>query len=195
MTKSRSGGVFEVLGRCSFRVMTPGYAEVTFTIDFEIFFHFASIAGCACEFHFGTFRGNFKHYDGHIWFPARTTIKLVLFFIRSTRTMMDFSQKIHRTETLSYRGWNHTFEAFTLPTRPKNQYQNKTLQWDTLCTYSPVWTLTFLINTMYVTILPISFFLHLTKTEARDRWDEALPCLRIQRTFQTLPPAAQSIAK
>ena len=38
MTKSRGGGVFEVLGRCSFRVMmTPGYAEVTFTIDFEIF--------------------------------------------------------------------------------------------------------------------------------------------------------------
>ena len=46
--------------------------------------------------------------------------------------MMDFSQKLHRTETLSYRGWNHTFEAFTLPTRPKNQYQNKTLEWDTL---------------------------------------------------------------
>ena len=37
MTKSRGGGVFDVLGRCSFRVMTPGYAEVTFTIDFEIF--------------------------------------------------------------------------------------------------------------------------------------------------------------
>ena len=37
MTKSRGGGVFEVLGRCSFRVRTPGYAEVTFTIDFEIF--------------------------------------------------------------------------------------------------------------------------------------------------------------
>ena len=37
MTKSRSGGVFEVLGRCSLRVMTPAYAEVTFTIDFEIF--------------------------------------------------------------------------------------------------------------------------------------------------------------
>ena len=34
MTKSRGGGVFEVLGRCSFWVMTPGY---TFTIDFEIF--------------------------------------------------------------------------------------------------------------------------------------------------------------
>ena len=69
-----------------------------------------------------------------------------------------FHKKLHRTETLSYRGWNHTFEAFTLPTRPKNQYQNKTLEWDTLRTYSPVWTLTFLINTMYVTILPISFF-------------------------------------
>ena len=37
MTKSRGGGVFEVLGRCFFRVMTPGYAEVTFTIDFEFF--------------------------------------------------------------------------------------------------------------------------------------------------------------
>ena len=37
MTKSRGGGVFEVLGRCSFRVRTSGYAEVTFTIDFEIF--------------------------------------------------------------------------------------------------------------------------------------------------------------
>ena len=37
MTSSRGGGVFEVLGRCSLRVMTPGYAEVTFTIDFEIF--------------------------------------------------------------------------------------------------------------------------------------------------------------
>ena len=37
MTKSRGGGVFEVLGRCSLRVMTPGYVEVTFTIDFEIF--------------------------------------------------------------------------------------------------------------------------------------------------------------
>ena len=37
MTKSRGGGVFEVLGICSFRVMTPGYAEVAFTIDFEIF--------------------------------------------------------------------------------------------------------------------------------------------------------------
>ena len=37
MTKSRGGGVFEVYGRCSLRVMTPGYAEVTFTIDFEIF--------------------------------------------------------------------------------------------------------------------------------------------------------------
>ena len=37
MTKSRGGGVLEVLGRCSPRVMTPGYAEVTFTIDFEIF--------------------------------------------------------------------------------------------------------------------------------------------------------------
>ena len=38
MTKSRGGGVFEVFpGRCSFRVMTPGYPEVTFTIDFEIF--------------------------------------------------------------------------------------------------------------------------------------------------------------
>ena len=37
MTKSRDGGVFEVLDRCLFRVMTPGYAEVTFTIDFEIF--------------------------------------------------------------------------------------------------------------------------------------------------------------
>ena len=80
---------------------------------------------------------------GHIWFPARTTVKLVLFFIRSTRTMVGFSQKLHRTETLSYRGWNHAFEAFTLPTRPKNQYQNKTLEWDTLRTYSPVWTLTF----------------------------------------------------
>ena len=38
MTKSRGGVVFEVLGRCSFLVMTPGYAEVMFTIDFEIFF-------------------------------------------------------------------------------------------------------------------------------------------------------------
>ena len=37
MTESPGGGVFEVLGRCSFRVTTPGYAEVTFTIDFEIF--------------------------------------------------------------------------------------------------------------------------------------------------------------
>ena len=37
MTKSRGGGVFEVYGRWSLRVMTPGYAEVTFTIDFEIF--------------------------------------------------------------------------------------------------------------------------------------------------------------
>ena len=37
MTKSRGGGVFEVFGRCSFRIMTPGYAEVTFTTDFEIF--------------------------------------------------------------------------------------------------------------------------------------------------------------
>ena len=37
MTKSRGGGVLEVLGRCSFRVMTPVYAEVTFTINFEIF--------------------------------------------------------------------------------------------------------------------------------------------------------------
>ena len=30
---------------------------------FRDFFHFASIAGWVCEFHFGTFRGNFKHYD------------------------------------------------------------------------------------------------------------------------------------
>ena len=158
MTKSRGGGVFEVLGRCSFRVRTPGYAEVTFTIDFEIFsisqvsqvvhVNFTSVHSVATS----------NTTIGHIWFLARTTIKLVLFFIRSTRTMMDFSQKLHRTETLSYRGWNHTFEAFTLPTKPKNQYQNKTLEWDTLRTYSPVWTLTFLINTMYVTILPISFF-------------------------------------
>ena len=37
MTKSRGGGVFEVQGRCSLHIMTPGYAEVTFTIDFEIF--------------------------------------------------------------------------------------------------------------------------------------------------------------
>ena len=175
--------------------MTPRYAEVTFTIDFEIFsmsqvsqvvhVNFTSVHSVATS----------NTTIGHIWFPARTTIQLVLIFIRSTRTMMDFSQKLHRTETLSYRGWNHTFEAFTLPTRPKNQYQNKTLGWDTLRTYSPVWTLTFLINTMYVTILPISFFLHSTKTEARDRWDQALPYLRIQRTFQTLHPAAQSVAK
>ena len=175
--------------------MTPGYAEVTFTIDVGIFsilqvsqvvhVNFTSVRSVATS----------NSTVGHIWFPARTTIKLVLFFIRSTRTMMDFSQKLHRTETLSYRGWNHTFEAFTLPTRPKNQYQNKTLEWDTLRTYSPVRTLTFLINTMYLTILPISFFLHSTKTEAQDRWDQALPYLRIQRTFQTLPPAAQAIAK
>ena len=37
MTKSRGGSVFEVLGRCSLRVMTPGYTEVTFSLDFEIF--------------------------------------------------------------------------------------------------------------------------------------------------------------
>ena len=123
------------------------------------FFHFASIAGCACEFHFGTFSGKFKHYDWPHLIPCRNNNKACLIFIRSTRMMMDFSQKLHRTETLSYCGWNHTFEAFILPTRPKNQYQNKTLEWDTLRTYSPVWTLTFLINTMYVTILPISFFL------------------------------------
>ena len=105
---------------CSLRVMTPGYAEVTFAIDFEIFsisqvsqvvhVDFTSVHSVATS----------NTTIGHIWFPARTTIKLVLFFIRSTRTMMDFSQKLHRTETLSYRGWNDTFEAFTLPTRPKN---------------------------------------------------------------------------
>ena len=39
MTKSWGGGVFEVFpGRCSFQVMTPGCAEVTFTIDFEIIY-------------------------------------------------------------------------------------------------------------------------------------------------------------
>ena len=137
---------------------TPGYAEVTFTIDFEIF----SISQVSQVVHVNfTSVHSVATSDttiGHIWFPARTTTKLVLFFIRSTRTMMDFSQKLHRTETLSYRGWNHTFEAFTLPTRPKNQYQNKTLEWDTLRTYSPIWTLTFLINTMYVTILPVYRF-------------------------------------
>ena len=37
MTKSRGGGVFEVYCRCFLRVMTPGYAEVTFSLDFEIF--------------------------------------------------------------------------------------------------------------------------------------------------------------
>ena len=84
--------------------MTPGYAEVTFTIDFEIFsisqvsqvvhVNFTSVHSVATS----------KTTIGHIWFPARTTIKLVLFFICSTRTMMDFSQKLHRTETLSYRG-------------------------------------------------------------------------------------------
>ena len=158
------------------------------------FFHFASIAGCACEFLFGHSVATLNTTIGHIWFPARTTIKLALFFIRSTRTIMDFSQKLHRTETLSYCGWNHTFEAFTLPTRPKNRYQNK-INLRMRYPYSPVWTLTFWINTMYVTILPISLFLHVTKTEARDRWDQALHYLRIQRTFQTLPPAAQSIAK
>ena len=42
--------------------MTPGYAEVTFAIDFEIF-PFRKYRRLSCEFHFSTFRGNFKHYD------------------------------------------------------------------------------------------------------------------------------------
>ena len=33
----KSHRVMVALGRCSFRVMTPGYAEVTLTTDFEIF--------------------------------------------------------------------------------------------------------------------------------------------------------------
>ena len=83
--------------------MTPGYAEVTFTIDFETFsilqvsqfVHviFTSVHSVATS----------NTTIGHIRFPAQTT-RLVLFFIRSTRTMMDFSQKLHRTETLSYCG-------------------------------------------------------------------------------------------
>ena len=83
--------------------MTSGYAEVTFTIDFEIFslsqvsqvvhVNFTSVHSVATS----------NTTIGHIRFPARTTIKLALFFIRSTRTMMNFSQKLHRTETLSYR--------------------------------------------------------------------------------------------
>ena len=85
MTKSRGGGVFDVFGRCSFRVMTPGYAEVTFTIDFSIsftidFFHFANIAGCACVFHFGTFRGNFKHYDWPHLIPCTNNSQACLIF-------------------------------------------------------------------------------------------------------------------
>ena len=79
MTKSLGGGVFEVLGRCSLRVMTPGYAEVTFTTDFETF-HFASIAGCAREFHFGTFRGNFKHYDWPHLIPCTNNNTACLIF-------------------------------------------------------------------------------------------------------------------
>ena len=59
-------------------VMTPGYAEVTFTIDFEIFFHFASIAGCACELHFGIFRGNFKHCDWPQLIPCTNNNKACL---------------------------------------------------------------------------------------------------------------------
>ena len=79
MTKSRGGGVFEVLGRRSFRVMTPGYAEVTFTIDLETC-SFASIAGCAYEFHFSTFRGNFKHYDWPHLIPCTNNNKACLIF-------------------------------------------------------------------------------------------------------------------
>ena len=37
MIKSLGGGVFDVKGRCYLRVITTGYAEVTFTVDFEIF--------------------------------------------------------------------------------------------------------------------------------------------------------------
>ena len=68
MTKSRGGGVSEVLGRCSFQVMTPGYAEVTFTIDFEIF----SISQ--------VLRGNFKHYDWPHLIPCTNNNKACLIF-------------------------------------------------------------------------------------------------------------------
>ena len=44
------------------------------------FFHFASIAGCACEFHFSTFRGNFKHYDWPHLIPCMNNNKACLIF-------------------------------------------------------------------------------------------------------------------
>ena len=79
---------------------------------------------------------------------------------------MDFSQKLHRIRAAGeiihlklslYRPGL----KINIRTKPKNEIPS--------CTYSPVWALTFSINTMYGTILPISFFLHSTKTEAQDR--------------------------
>ena len=81
--------------------MTPGYAEVTFTIDFEIF----SISRVSQVVH-----ANFTSVlPWQLQTPRLATFdslheqqySLSYFFIRSTRTMMDFSQKLHRTETLS----------------------------------------------------------------------------------------------
>ena len=81
--------------------MTPGYAEVTFTIDFETF----SILQVSQFVHviFTSVHSVATSNTTIGQFPARTT-KLVLFFIHSTRRMMDFSQKLHRTGTLSYCG-------------------------------------------------------------------------------------------
>ena len=53
------------------------------------FFHFASIAGCACEFHFGTFRGNFKHcYWPHL-IPCTNNNKACLIFYVSVNSKPD----------------------------------------------------------------------------------------------------------
>ena len=58
--------------------MTPAYAEVTFTIDFEIF----SISQVSQVVHvnFGTFRGNFKHYDWPHLIPCTNNNKACLIF-------------------------------------------------------------------------------------------------------------------
>ena len=61
--------------------MTPGYAEVTFSLDFEIFFiSQVSQAVHACEIHFDTFRGNFKHYDWPHLIPCTNNNKACLIF-------------------------------------------------------------------------------------------------------------------
>ena len=65
---------------CSLRVMTPGYADVTFTIDFAIF----SISRVSQVVHVNftsvRFRGNFKHYDWPHLIPCTNSNTACLIF-------------------------------------------------------------------------------------------------------------------